>query len=110
MSELGERLAQVIENFPGLRLEISRLSEGIPAFETSAESEIVRTAEQLTASASGSVAFGTEAPFLKALGSDTIVMGPGHIDQAHQPNEYLPLDHIAPCISILEKLIGKFCL
>lgn len=110
MSELGERLAQVIENFPGLRLEISRLSDGIPAFETSAESEIVKTAEQLTASASGSVAFGTEAPFLKALGSDTIVMGPGHIDQAHQPNEYLPLDHIAPCISILEKLIGKFCL
>ncbi len=110
VSELSERLAQVIENYPGLRLEISRLSEGIPAFETSADAEIVKTAEHLTASASGSAAFGTEAPFLSALGSDTIVMGPGHIDQAHQPNEYLPLDHITPCISILEKLIGKFCL
>ena len=43
----------------------------------------------------GTVAFSTEGPFLQALGMETVIFGPGSIDQAHQPDEYLALDRIA---------------
>jgi len=38
------------------------------------------------------------------------VLGPGDIDQAHQPDEYLGLERIEPMVEILRGLIGKFCL
>jgi len=37
------------------------------------------------------------------------VMGPGDIAVAHQPDEHLPLDRIAPMITLLEKTIGRLC-
>jgi acetylornithine deacetylase len=64
----------------------------------------------LTGHRAEAVAFGTEAPFLQSLGMDTIVMGPGSIDQAHQPDEYLALDQISPTVELLRNLIAHYCL
>ena len=58
--------------------------------------------------AAGAVAFGTEGPFLAQLGMDTLVLGPGDIAVAHQPDEFLGLDRIEPCLSLLERLIARF--
>jgi acetylornithine deacetylase len=46
---------------------------------------------------------------LSQLGHETIVLGPGDIAVAHQPDEYLGLDRIEPCLAVLEKLIARFC-
>lgn len=108
--ELATRLAPVLADFPGLSLEVRRLFDGLPPFETPADTDIVRQCEALSGQDSGSVAFGTEAPFLTQLGLQTVVMGAGHIDQAHQPNEYLPLEHIPRGIDLLKGLINHFCL
>lgn len=94
----------------GLKLEITPLFEGIPAFESPAESPLVKAAERLTGHSAGAVAFGTEAPYFARLGMETIVLGPGDIDQAHQPDEYLALDRIQPTVDLLRKLIDRFCL
>ena len=48
-----------------------------------------------------SVAFGTEAPFLQQLNMDTVVLGPGSIDVAHQPDEYVRLDDIAASMKVM---------
>jgi acetylornithine deacetylase len=40
---------------------------------------------------------------------ETIVLGPGSIDQAHQPNEYIPLNQLEPTIDIIRHLIIKYC-
>ena len=93
----------------GLKLEITPLFEGIPAFESPAESPLVKAAERLTGHSAGAVAFGTEAPYFARLGMETIVLGPGDIDQAHQPDEYLALDRIQPTVDLLRKLIDRFC-
>ena len=66
--------------------------------------------DRLTGNNAESVAFATEAPFLQQLGMETIVMGPGYIDQAHQPNEYIPLDHLKPAVTALKGLIRQLCL
>ena len=67
-------------------------------------------AEELTGHNGISVAFATEGPFLQQLGMDTIIMGPGNIDQAHQPDEYMSLDMINPSIDVLTRLIIKHCI
>ena len=67
-------------------------------------------AELLTGHSPESAAFGTEGPFLQQLGMDTIILGPGCIDQAHQPDEYMELSQVKPCINILQQLIRNYCL
>ena len=74
------------------------------------DSKLLATAEKLTGHAGISVAFGTEGPFLQELGMDTIILGPGNIDQAHQPDEYMSLDMIKPCIDFLQEIISQQCL
>lgn len=112
LPELRQQLRQRLErrlHGQDLRLEIEPLFEGIPAFETDASAEIVRVAERLSGQQAGTVAFGTEAPYLQRMHMQTIVMGPGDIDQAHQPDEYLALDRIQPTIALLGRLIDHFC-
>lgn len=85
------------------------LVEAVPAFETPASSELVRICETLTDSGAEAVAFATEAPFLSAMGLDTLVMGAGSIDQAHQPNEYLATDQVERMAQVLSSLIQHYC-
>lgn len=102
---IGARLAD-----SGLGIERVSLFEGIPAMETPADSPIVRAAESLTGHSAGAVAFGTEGPYLNEMGMQTVIMGPGSIDQAHQPDEYLALDQLRPAADIIRGLVERFCL
>ncbi len=91
-------------------LEIEHLFGGVPAFETPDDSVFVKACERLSGQNSDAVAFATEAPYLQRLGMETIVMGPGSIDQAHQPDEFLAVDQIKPAVAILQGLIQQYCI
>ncbi len=93
-----------------MKVEFTILFDGIPAMRTDENSLINRFLEQSTQQQSKAVAFGTEAPYFNQLGCETIVLGPGSIRQAHQPDEYLPADQIKPTVALLEKLIHRFCI
>ncbi len=93
-----------------LEYECKPLFAGIDAMSTPADSPLVRAAASLTGKAPEAVAFGTEGPYLRRLGIDTLILGPGDIAQAHQPNEYLALARIDPMLKILRQLIQRFCL
>lgn len=108
-SELANRLKRCLEG-DQLSLEIQSAFSGIPPMETPASAEIVRVAEELTGYPAGTVAFGTEGPYLQRLGMETLILGPGDIDQAHQPDEYLGLERIEPMIGLIRSLIRHFCL
>ena len=106
--ELDQRLAQRLKD-SGLHWERVALFDGIPAMETPANKAIVQAAEQLTGYPAEAVAFGTEGPFLNALGLDTIILGPGSIDQAHQANEYINTAQLQPGVTLIQQLIQRFC-
>lgn len=91
-------------------IELVSLIEGVSAFEQNAESELIKATEKLTGHTAESVAFATEAPFLQHLGMEIVVLGPGSIDQAHQPDEFLHLDQIEPAIALYRNLIQHYCL
>jgi acetylornithine deacetylase len=106
---IEQRLVPIAER-SGTDIVLSSLFEGVAPFGEDEHAELVTLCEQLTGNKSESVAFATEAPFMQQLGMQTVVLGPGSINQAHQPDEFIPLDQIEPAIKILRGLIEKYCL
>ncbi len=107
--EIRQRVLPIAERH-GVKANIAPLFAGLPAFYTDPKNPLVVTAEKLTGHAAATVAFGTEAPLLQRLGMDTLVLGPGDIDQAHQPDEFLALDRVPRFLEILKALIRHYCL
>lgn len=107
-AELTRRVSAVADR-RGLAWTVAPLFSPIPPVETPADSAIVRAGESLTGHAAEAVSFGTEAPFFDRLGMQTLILGPGDIAQAHQPDEYLALDRIPPTLALLRDLIRRFC-
>lgn len=72
------------------------------------ESEALKIVAELTgANGADLVAFGTEAGLFQKLGISTVVCGPGSIEQAHKPDEFIALDQIDQCLVMLDKLTAK---
>ena len=103
------RLLPLAERF-GVRIDYQPLFPAVPPFEQPAEAELVRLAERLTGHTADAVAFATEAPYLQAITQEVLVLGPGDISCAHQPEEHLALARIAPTVTLLQQLIGHYCL
>jgi acetylornithine deacetylase len=113
LAELRETLSQRVQRAiegTGLTLTCHPLFDGTPAMETPATSAIVRCTEALTGYSATAVAFGTEGPYFNQMGIDTVVLGPGDIDQAHQPDEYLDEARIEPTLDLLGNLVDHFCI
>jgi len=53
------------------------------------------------------VSFGTEAGLFQNAGISTVVCGPGSIEQAHKPDEFVALDQLQACLDMQEKLLVK---
>lgn len=107
--ELARRVAEVAQG-RGLAWSVEPLFPPIPPVETPASSEIVRAGEALTGHTAEAVSFGTEAPFFTQMGMETLVLGPGDIAQAHQPDEFLVLERIPRTLELLRALIWRFCI
>ena len=101
-------MANEVANARGLECHTQTYGEG-KAMNTDEASEIAQYLTHLTGKAATSGAFGTEAPYFNAMQTETIVLGPGSINQAHQPDEFLPIAQIDPTIDLLENLIHRFC-
>jgi acetylornithine deacetylase len=80
------------------------------SFETRADSELVRFLEGSSGQASGTVAFGTEAPSMIDLDAEAVVFGPGDIRVAHRTGEFVPIDQLNECVGILQQAIVRFCM
>ncbi|MCX7247493.1 MAG: acetylornithine deacetylase [Burkholderiales bacterium] len=77
----------------------------IPSFLGSADDPVTLLAQQLSGqSGTTQVAFGTEAGLFKQSGIPTVVCGPGSIEQAHQPDEFVSLAQLAQCERFMQRL------
>ena len=103
-----EEMASEVATARGLKLNCETYGEG-RSMNTDEGSEIAQFLTHLTGKKSASAAFGTEAPYFNSMQTETIVIGPGSINQAHQPDEFLPIAQIDPTIRLLEELIARFC-
>ena len=81
-----------------------------PGLNTDKDADIVRLAQTLTgANTSGKIAFGTEGGLFSDAGMPAVVCGPGSIEQAHKPNEWIELEQINQCERFVARLIDHLC-
>lgn len=83
------------------------LFHGVDAFETRADSPLVEAAQRWSGETAQVVSFATEAGFFTSMGMETIVMGPGRINQAHQPDEYVEQASLAAGDKLIEGLVAE---
>ncbi|WP_440054983.1 acetylornithine deacetylase [Pseudoalteromonas sp. T1lg65] len=105
---LSDAVAPINARFPN-SVSVVDMHEPIPAFTGSTDAALVQLAEKLSGETAISVNYCTEAPFIQQLGCETIVMGPGSINQAHQPDEYLSMEKITPSQTVIKQLIAHSC-
>ena len=103
------RRVLAVTDAAGVAATVSDVFPPLAPFATAADSRFVRLCEQLSGQTAGTVAFGTEGPYLQSLGMETVILGPGSINQAHQPDEFLRLDRLQPTIDLLRGLIAACC-
>lgn len=87
-------------------VDASRADSG---FETAEDSELVKLLEKATGREAGTVAFGTEAAQMKALGAEAVVIGPGDIREAHRTGEFVPIGELERCAEVLKEAMEALC-
>ncbi len=94
---------------PETSIEFQEIST-MPALDTHGASEIAAIGKACNdAHGHGKVSFGSEASLFHDAAIPTIVCGPGHIAQAHQPNEWVALDQLAQCEAFMRRLADRVC-
>jgi len=111
-NEVPERVRELIRRLEAshprvsAKLELLRLDTGV---NTPASAPLVRFLEEQSGNGAATVAFGTEAPELAALGAQAVVFGAGDISVAHQTGEFVPIGDLVRCTEILQAAILRFC-
>ena len=86
----------------------TRLHAHYPGLKMDDESPAVALARELTgANQVEAVAYGTEAGHFQAYGIAAVICGPGSIEQAHRPDEFVALSELEACEMFLRKVIVK---
>ncbi len=114
LAEIHDYAARELE--PGMRAIAPgtgftwEMMSSFPGLDLAPDSDIVTLAKALAgANATGKVAFGTEAGLFADSGIPAVICGPGSIDQAHKPNEFVALDQLALCARFMDRLLDKVC-
>ena len=88
-------------------IEFEELS-AFPGLDTADDAEITRLVASLTgANGTAKVSFGTEGGLFQQAGIPTVVCGPGSIEQAHKPDEFIDLDQIAQCERFISRIFDS---
>ena len=101
--EVVEPDMHAINTDTGIKIEL--LSD-VPGFESAEESEAVILAKQLSGQNDTEVVpYAAESGQFQQAGFSVVMCGPGSIDQAHQPNEYISIEQLDRGTEFLRRLI-----
>ena len=82
------------------------ITANVPGFQCDENEEAVVLAKQLTGqNSTTAVPYGAEAGQFNQAGYSVVMCGPGSIDQAHQPNEFISLAQVEAGIQFVRNLI-----
>ena len=100
----GVLLPRMRSEFADARIDITS-SAAAPALEASEQAAITALVRALTADqGTRKVAYATEGGLFQNVGIPTVVCGPGHIEHAHKPNEFVEIAQLDACERFLRKL------
>ncbi|AEV37025.1 acetylornithine deacetylase (ArgE) [Pseudovibrio sp. FO-BEG1] len=105
-----ELLPEMRKVYPEANIEFVPFSE-IPGLDTEVEADVTVLAKKLAGrNDHAKVAYGTEAGLIQnILDIPTVVCGPGNIEQAHKPDEFIKKSELDKCDAFLDRLIKHAC-
>ncbi len=108
--EIGERVTGALSAvLPDERYDLAWLSES-PAMMLDENVALHRElCEMVHQTGTGSVAFATDAGWLQRAGFRCVIFGPGSIEVAHRPNEFVPIAELERGGTLLDDLIRRRC-
>ena len=118
----GDSVADIVEEFtdfakgveiemrrraPSCRIALEQMTNA-PSFAPQEPNAAVDLAKSITGkNATDVVAYAAEAGQFQEAGFSTVICGPGSIDQAHQPNEFITLDQVKLGTQFMRRLIER---
>jgi len=85
---------------------VTKMRCSVPALSPEPDGEAEALVRLLTGyNSSDAVAYGAEAGQFQRAGFSTVLCGPGSIDQAHQPNEYIEKSQVHACVDFMRRMI-----
>ncbi len=104
----AERETEVRKKFAPFKITNTLVHPPVPALDTKETDSIVALVQKLTGNHSWkTVAYAAEAGQFHEAGYESIICGPGSIDQAHRANEFVAQEQLDRCVVILEKLVEE---
>ncbi len=105
----NERMQQLQQTFPNFKIETEEIHPPVTFFDSKADSDIVKLLGKINEDTNiGTVAFASEAGQFNDGGLQSIICGPGSIEQAHRQNEFIAKDELEKYVEMLHKLVALF--
>jgi acetylornithine deacetylase len=103
----GEINAEMQQRAPGCGIAFSRIF-AYPAMNDARNSAGFRTLADLMPEYGGKVSYGSEGGVFEQIGGiPSVIVGPGSIEQAHKPNEFVEINQIENCLEFLDGLTAR---
>ena len=104
-----ERMLKLQPRFQEFKIETSTIHPPVAAFDSPANGDIVALMAAINPNTNvDTVAYASEAGQFNAAGLQSIICGPGSIDQAHRANEFIAKQELKDYVAFLERLIDLF--
>lgn len=98
--------AELAREWPEAGIEVEQ-SAAVPPFEMRGADDPAQTLLRRLTGDNGTaltVSYGSEAGQFQQAGNSVVICGPGSIEQAHKPDEFVALDQIAACMAMMDRL------
>ena len=93
--------------YPDFKIITKEQHPPVPALDTKENTDIVAILKDINPDHNlGTVAYAAEAGQFSEAGIESIICGPGSIDQAHRADEFVAKDELKKCVEMLERLVS----
>lgn len=95
--------------FPGFTIRTEEHHPPVPPLDTSEDESVVSMIQELSGNqVLGTVSYAAEAGQFAQGGFETVICGPGSIEQAHRANEFIEKEELKKGVEMLRKLVSRF--
>ncbi|BCA94449.1 acetylornithine deacetylase [Legionella antarctica] len=108
---INERLLpEMRKTYPDAVISFEKISDA-PGFNAIEDSSIIRIVRAVTGIKSRfKVSYATESGIFQNARIPTLICGPGNIEQAHTPNEFITIEQLCLCEKVLHNVLHFFCM
>ena len=106
---IGERIQEAVTAAVGDDFELGRVEQSPPLLLEESNDLYATVCGMLGQTKTEAVSYATDGGWFQTAGLDCLIWGPGNIDVAHKPNEWMPKDEYARASQLLEEVVERYC-